>query len=60
MVGQEPVELRQLAKDVFLAAPRETAAAVHQDFFGGEPFDSASETERAVDAGESAEAVAEQ
>ena len=60
MFCQQFVQLSQFGNEVFFVAPRQAAAAVDQDSFGGEPFDAAGEPKRAVCAGESAEPVTQQ
>ena len=60
MPGEELVQPRQIGNDIFLVAPGKTGAAVHQNSFGGEPFDAAGETVGAVRARQRAQPVAQQ
>ena len=60
MRGQEAVELGQLGDQVVRVAPGHAAAGMDIDFFRGEPLDAAGESEAAADAGEGAEAVAQE
>jgi hypothetical protein len=58
--GEELVEGGEFGDDVAGAVPGEAGALVDDDFFLGEPFDAGGEAVAAADAGEGAEAVAEQ
>ena len=60
MVGEQLIQLREFGNNIVAAVPCEAGAVMDFDFFSGKPFDAASKTEAAIDAGQRAKTVSQQ